>query len=625
MAANSWISDVGTGLGIALSDLVHEWRLSLCLVLAIAAVIAPLLLLFGLKYGTIATLRSRLVQDPRNREIIPMVTRSFNKEWFERMASRPDVAFVLPTIRQIAASIDVRLTQSDQPRGVRLDIVPTGPGDALLLDNGAEIPGEGECVLSRQAADEVGAKTGDRLQGTINRSRSGKFESASLTLQVKAVLSDRAGLLKAMYTPLVLVEAAEAYRDGRAVARYGWPGELPLAYPKYDGFILLFPQSLPEGDQLALAVGTGLSQIREIRPDEGPRLLGFALPKSFYGYLLQVFRSPVGPESLDVVREKLRGRNAIVIPYVKPITARLTGEATGAAADLQLLGYWGAPEVLKKLGQPDLPAFAEGKPRKNAAPLLKVVLPAGGGLGETGDTVTMTVSEAGHTLSFPAQIAARTETGGSGLVSSELLGIVNTLRQREVFFDWNEQEFLLGRMTYAGFRMYARSIDEVEPLRRLLADEGIDVSTRAEDIARVKAMDRGLTRVFWLVAVVGIVGCMAAMMASLASSVERKKRDLSVLRLMGISGWLIIQVPVSQAVILGVMGFLTAMAGFSGIAAIINEVFGNDLMPGEKICKLAANHFGAALVGTLVVVVFSSLFSAWQATRIDPAEALRDE
>lgn len=625
MAANSRITDVGTGLGIALSDLLHEWRLSLCLILSIAAVIAPLLLLFGLKYGTIATLRSRLVQDPRNREIIPLVTRNFGKEWFETMSSHPDVAFVLPTIRQIAASIDVRLEQSDHPRGARLDIVPTGPGDALLLDNGAEIPGEGECVLSRLGADEVGAKTGDRLRCTINRSRSGKFESASLMLQVRAVLPDRAGLLKAIYTPLVLVEAAEAYRDGRAVTRYGWPGELPRAYPKYDGFILLFAQAVPEGDQLALAVGTGLSQIREIRPEEGPQLLGFAFPRSYYGYLLQVHRSPVGPESLDAVREKLRGKNAIIVPYVKPVTVRLTREATGAGVDVQLRGYWGAADVLKKLGQPDLPVFAESNRWKNATPMLKVLLPAEVGVGETGDTVTMTVAEAGRSLSFPVQIAAKTDTGRFALVSSELLGIVNTLRQREVFFDENEQDFLLGRMSYAGFRMYARSIDEVEPLRRLLVDEGIDVSTRADDIARVKSMDRGLTRVFWLVAVVGILGCMAALMASLASSVERKKRDLSVLRLMGISGWLIFQVPVSQAVFLGLMGFLTAMAGFGGIAAIINEAFGNDLMPGEKMCSLSAGHFGAALLGTLAIVFFSSLFSAWQATRIDPAETLRDE
>ena len=42
-------------LELALADLRHEWVLTLCMVLALAAVIAPLMLLMGLKYGTIAT------------------------------------------------------------------------------------------------------------------------------------------------------------------------------------------------------------------------------------------------------------------------------------------------------------------------------------------------------------------------------------------------------------------------------------------------------------------------------------------------------------------------------------------------------------------------------------------
>ena len=54
--------------GLAVADLRHEWILNLCMILALAAVLAPLLLLLGLKHGTITTLRDRLVEDPVNRE-----------------------------------------------------------------------------------------------------------------------------------------------------------------------------------------------------------------------------------------------------------------------------------------------------------------------------------------------------------------------------------------------------------------------------------------------------------------------------------------------------------------------------------------------------------------------------
>ena len=39
--------------GLAMADLRHEWILTLCLVIAVAAVVAPLLILPGLKHGTV--------------------------------------------------------------------------------------------------------------------------------------------------------------------------------------------------------------------------------------------------------------------------------------------------------------------------------------------------------------------------------------------------------------------------------------------------------------------------------------------------------------------------------------------------------------------------------------------
>src|SRR5436309_10788078 len=95
----------GLLIRLATADLWHEWSLSACVVLALAAVIAPLLLIFGLKFGTIETLRQRLVQDPANREVRPLATVSRERNWFEEMSRRPEVGFIIPTTRQIASSI----------------------------------------------------------------------------------------------------------------------------------------------------------------------------------------------------------------------------------------------------------------------------------------------------------------------------------------------------------------------------------------------------------------------------------------------------------------------------------------------------------------------------------------
>ena len=59
----------GWGLlaALAIRDLWHDRQVSLCIVAALVAVIAPLLLLFGLKHGVVSQLRGELLGRLRRR------------------------------------------------------------------------------------------------------------------------------------------------------------------------------------------------------------------------------------------------------------------------------------------------------------------------------------------------------------------------------------------------------------------------------------------------------------------------------------------------------------------------------------------------------------------------------
>ena len=101
-------SPVCVVMRLALADIRHEWRMSLCLVLAVAAIAAPLLLFFGLKYGTLETLRSRLLDNPSTLELTPVTERLLDEAWFARWRADPRVAFVVPHTRRLSAQADVR-------------------------------------------------------------------------------------------------------------------------------------------------------------------------------------------------------------------------------------------------------------------------------------------------------------------------------------------------------------------------------------------------------------------------------------------------------------------------------------------------------------------------------------
>jgi len=208
-------------LRLAALDFVHEWRVSACLVLALAAVATPMLVLFGMKFGLIEAMRGRLLEDPRTLEIRPLGSGHFPPAWFEAMAARPDVRFVVPRTRSIANT--VTLINPNGPRGAfeTVELVPTAEGDPLL---GALAAGPGEAVLSGAAARALGLGPGDRALARIGRVRDGAREGAEAPLRVSGVLAEGRALRAVAFVPAALLDRVERFRDGFAVAEFAAEG-----------------------------------------------------------------------------------------------------------------------------------------------------------------------------------------------------------------------------------------------------------------------------------------------------------------------------------------------------------------------------------------------------------------
>ena len=132
-------------LWLALKDYGHEWVMSGNFVLALAAVLAPMMVLYGLKAGIVGSMVDRLVGDPRNREIQAVGSGRYGPEWFQDLRGRPEVAFLVPRTRSIAASIDLQAEKGG--RILAVELVPTGPGDPLLGPESHLPQGVGQVLL----------------------------------------------------------------------------------------------------------------------------------------------------------------------------------------------------------------------------------------------------------------------------------------------------------------------------------------------------------------------------------------------------------------------------------------------------------------------------------------------
>ncbi|HEX5419682.1 MAG TPA: FtsX-like permease family protein [Gammaproteobacteria bacterium] len=397
---------------LALRDYRHEWVLSGCSILALAAVLIPLLVLFGLKYGIIQNLLGPLVENPRYREIAPLTSGNFDPQWFASMRARSDVAFIVPRSRSLAAIIDLRAPQSEVGRIITVELVPSGPGDPSL-EKVSPPKGLTDVVLSSTAAAKLHVQAGDRVEGVLTRTLHGKREAVRLPLRAGAVAPDAAFTRDGLFVSVELMAAVEDFLDGRAVPKLGWEGAAP-----------------------------------------------------------------------------------------RPVEQR----------------------------------------------------------------------------------------------------------------------------TYASFRLYARSIDDVAPLHRELLDQRIDVRTSAADIALVQTLNRNLSIVYWIIAVLAIGGYCLSFGSQVWANVDRKRREFSVLRLTGFRTAEIVWFPILQAAFTAFLAWLLACIVFLIVQAALNTLFASSAAAaGGVVCRLRAWHLFAALGLTLLAAGIAATLGGRRVAQLEPSIGLRED
>jgi putative ABC transport system permease protein len=178
--------------------------------------------------------------------------------------------------------------------------------------------------------------------------------------------------------------------------------------------------------------------------------------------------------------------------------------------------------------------------------------------------------------------------------------------------------------TYTGFRLYARSIDDVAGLGDAFAEIGVDVHTQVAGIELVKRMDRNLTAIYWAIAVIGLVGFSLSLGANLWANVDRKRKQLSVLRLVGFRTRDIVWFPMVQAFYTAVLGWALAVGLSFVTALVINRMMAEQVDPGQQVCLLLPFHYGVALALTCGAAVIAAGLAGMRSARVEPSEGLRE-
>lgn len=180
------------------------------------------------------------------------------------------------------------------------------------------------------------------------------------------------------------------------------------------------------------------------------------------------------------------------------------------------------------------------------------------------------------------------------------------------------------RNYFARARIYADRIESVESLSALLQAEGIETSSRLAEIKSVQSIDKVLGLIFAVIAWIALLGCAASLIGALMANIDRKRKDLALLRLMGYSKSAMHLYVVVQACALTLAGFVVGCFLYLMGSYLFNQLLGTYMPAGQFVCRLEPIHFFVALCAALLVAIFVAGAGGGLATKIEPAESLRD-
>ncbi len=593
-------------LGLALADLRSEFLLTACMVAALIAIIIPLLILAGLRAGIVDSLRNNLVHDPVFREIRPAETRPYSEIFFAELRAMPSVEFVMEGITRGASTVVA--IRPDNNRSVMLDILPTAPNDPLLTTYGAVPPIEGEAVISASAALKLGAEKDDVIVLEIGRQRNGSREVQREFVRVTKVMPERADALPRIYLPFALVKDIEMYREGFGISERNWPGASPDVVPGYNGVYILSAEPLNAILRSQLLNITGFFEGGDAVAEEYERHTGQSLTSEQSVFRLSTIDHLAEPAMLERVRGLLFGKAATLQPYVENLSVKLLHE--GIASSVLF------PVVCQPGSQIDS--------NEDFTSLLSVQVPRSLAEWYQQGSVDLHFTTPMSNLTIPLHVtgvASRDEL----IVPAALAAMLQRGVERKIFFDTISGRLVAGRSSYRGFRLYTGTIDEVPSIVRFLKQRGIDVVAQVGTIERIQTLDKGLMKLFLLIACIGSIGAAIVLLINLYAAVERKVNQFGHLRLLGLTRNEVFLYPVYQGMVIAIAATIFASLGSGLISIILNHALTGDLGFNGSICHIRMRMFCLTSGITIILALFASLLAAIRVTRIDPADAIRVE
>jgi putative ABC transport system permease protein len=217
-------------------------------------------------------------------------------------------------------------------------------------------------------------------------------------------------------------------------------------------------------------------------------------------------------------------------------------------------------------------------------------------------------------------------TGDFAFVSLRLLVLSEDYRDgniESIDLPGSDEAALQGR-AYASARLYARDLDRVEALAAAVEQTGVSVRLRSQQIAVVRTLDHGLNWVAGIIVALGMVGVACSIAVSQWLGVERRRREISVLRLIGLTRANALLMLVAEALVIAACAFILAAIVFLILSPMADRLIAAVEIIDGPICRLAPEEFLLLFAVTAIAGGLGALIGGARVLGVEPAECLRE-
>ena len=148
--------------------------------------------------------------------------------------------------------------------------------------------------------------------------------------------------------------------------------------------------------------------------------------------------------------------------------------------------------------------------------------------------------------------------------------------------------------------------------------------TESRAIENVKAIDSVLNIIFLVIASTSIIGCVLSLIGAFLANIDRKRKDIAMLRLIGFQQSAVIIYLIFQAIVLSSIAFLLSYVLYLLGSQLFNQILGTSLSDAHFVSRLAPIHLSLAFIFSFLLAGVVAAIGAIRAVKIQPAESLRD-